>query len=259
MSEFYKPPQGSDRDANDLWLLSAFVDDELSEKEREAVLVRLQTDAQAAEIVRHYRAQKSSLKTVFPIAPNSGVMRISRPASHWRPVGIAAVWIALGIALGVTLGPLSHRWDASTPTFARRANIAYAVYAPEERHPVEVAASQEDHLVKWLSNRLGHPLSAPSLEEYGYSLVGGRLLPGDSGPAAQFMYQNHAGERLTLYIARAARAEARFHLIRDKNRRTIYWVNDQMGYALSGGVPEREIRSIAQDVCSALGGHPDRW
>lgn len=259
MSKFRPPRKDADRDAHDLWLLSAFVDDELPKKEREAVQMRLQTDARAAEIVRHYRAQKASLKAVFPISPNREMIRIPHPPSHWRPIGIACGWLALGIALGATLGPLSHRWDPSAPAFARRANIAYAVYAPEQRHPVEVAASQEDHLVQWLSNRLGHPLSAPSLAEYGYSLVGGRLLPGESGPAAQFMYQNRRGERLTLYITPAARAEAPLQWIRDKNRRTLYWVNDQMGYALSGGNSEGEIRSIAQDVCSALGGHPERW
>lgn len=259
MSDATDPPNDSNRGSSDLWLLSSFVDDELSAQEREALLSRLSTDPQAADIVRHYRAQKSALKALFPITTDHRSMRLSRRPSRWQSVGIAACGLALGTVLGISLGPLSHRWDGTAPAFAQRANIAYAVYAPEQRHPVEVAAAQEDHLVKWLSSRLGHPLTVPSLQEYGYFLVGGRLLPGEVGPAAQFMYQNATGQRLTLYMTASTNAEKSFHLIHDKDRRTIYWVNDRMGYALSGQAPEGEIRSIALDVCSALGGHPDRW
>jgi anti-sigma factor RsiW len=144
-------------------------------------------------------------------------------------------------------------------SFAQRADVAYAVYTPEQRHPVEVAASQEEHLINWLSKRLNRPLSVPSLQEYGYSLVGGRLLPDEAGPAAQFMYENQAGARLTLYVTGIARDETAFRLFRDGNRRTFYWVNDHMGYALSGPISESKLRSIALDVCSALGGKPQLW
>ncbi|HEX7932653.1 MAG TPA: anti-sigma factor, partial [Paraburkholderia sp.] len=148
---------------------------------------------------------------------------------------------------------------ARPPSFAERADVAYAVYTPERRHPVEVAASEEEHLINWLSKRLNRPLSVPSLQEYGYSLVGGRLLPGEAGPAAQFMYENRAGARLTLYVSGTARDENAFRLFREGNRRTFYWISDGMGYALSGPIAEGKLRSIAVDVCSALGGKPEAW
>src|SRR5204863_1436 len=80
---------------------------------------------------------------------------------------------------------------------ARRAAVAHAVYSPEVRHPVEVGADDEQHLLTWLSKRLGAKVRAPKLDEVGMSLVGGRLLPGDSGPVAQFMYQSQNGRRAT--------------------------------------------------------------
>ncbi|MEX3825110.1 anti-sigma factor, partial [Paraburkholderia sp. BR14262] len=141
----------------------------------------------------------------------------------------------------------------------RRADIAYAVYSPEQRHPVEVGAADEEHLVAWLSRRLGKPLSVPSLAEYGYTLVGGRLLPGNTGPAAQFMYENDAGERLTLYVASSARDRDPVRLLRDGNRRTFYWSTERTGYALSGPQTEPKLREIALDVCGALGGKPGQW
>ncbi len=54
---------------------------------------------------------------------------------------------------------------------------------PEVRHPVEVTAAQQDHLVQWLSKRVGRPLKVPVLAAEGYELVGGRLLSGDGGAA----------------------------------------------------------------------------
>ena len=90
-------------------------------------------------------------------------------------------------------------------TFAQQAASAHVVYTPEVLHPVEVGADQEAHLVKWLSKRLGADIKAPSLVSVGYQLLGGRLLPGDSGPAAQFMYNNESGKRLTLYVRTKAK------------------------------------------------------
>ncbi|MGF6807192.1 anti-sigma factor RsiW [Paraburkholderia sp. Clong3] len=193
------------------------------------------------------------------------VVRRTRP--WWQRAGLAACWLAAGAGLALALGPLAPRltggaWSGfggQPAGFAQRADVAYAVYSPERRHPVEVAASEEEHLITWLSKRLNRPLSVPSLQEYGYSLVGGRLLPGEAGPAAQFMYENQAGARLTLYVTGVTRDETAFRLFRDGNRRTFYWISDGMGYALSGAIAEGKLREIAIDVCSELGGKPDTW
>ncbi|CAB3698296.1 anti-sigma factor [Paraburkholderia rhynchosiae] len=280
-------------DGVDLRALSAFVDGEVTQAERERIAALLGQHPQAAARVAAWRAQKAALRALCG-APPSDARRASdeqaeraeqagrneahdaddpavivlRPrAPWWQRVGIAACWLAVGAGLALALGPLAPRltggaWNglgARPPSFAERADVAYAVYTPERRHPVEVAASDEEHLINWLSKRLNRPLSVPSLQEYGYSLVGGRLLPGEAGPAAQFMYENRAGARLTLYVTGTARDETAFRLLRDGNRRTFYWINDGMGYALSGPIAEGKLRSIAVDVCSALGGKPETW
>src|SRR5439155_16750884 len=54
----------------------------------------------------------------------------------------------------------------------------------------------------WLSKRLGTEIKPPSLKPIGSELIGGRLLPGDSGQVAQFMYHDATGQRLTLYVTR---------------------------------------------------------
>src|SRR5690348_14972573 len=107
--------------------------------------------------------------------------------ARWHGFALAAAWTALGLAVGVLAGWQLHAWRASSQaapqasaiqSFVHRAAVAHATYSPEVRHPVEVNADQESHLVAWLSKRLGAPLRAPHLESVGYTLVGGRLLPG---------------------------------------------------------------------------------
>ncbi|CAG4891227.1 anti-sigma factor family protein [Paraburkholderia saeva] len=245
----------------DLRALSALVDDELPEGERAALLERLAENPDAASRVAGYRAQKSALQALGVAAAHSApqvvVLRPHRP--WWRQAGMAACWLVAGAGLALALAPRLIGGGGTEPTFAQRADIAYAVYTPERRHPVEVAAAEEEHLVTWLSKRLNRPLSVPSLQEYGYTLVGGRLLPGEAGPAAQFMYENHLGARLTLYVTATPKGETAFRLFRDGNRRTFYWVSDEMGYALSGPISEGKLRTIAIDVCSELGGRPESW
>ncbi|WP_206998735.1 anti-sigma factor family protein [Trinickia mobilis] len=267
MSDDYDPAVTSGFTEAELRTFSAFVDGELAEPERLETVARLAADARAASLVAAYRAQQSALRALCA-APSDAhgagapylVLRVRRP--WWQRVGIAACWVAVGAGLAVLAGALTQRlaWPQQQMAFAERADIAYAVYAPEKRHPVEVAAAEEEHLIAWLSKRLNRPLSVPSLQEYGYSLVGGRLLPGDAAsPAAQFMYQNNAGARLTLYVTAIPNDQTAFRLFRDGNRRTFYWVSDHMGYALSGQLSEEQLRAIAIEVCSALGGRPDVW
>jgi anti-sigma factor RsiW len=238
----------------DLRPLSAFADDELSATERATTLVRLAADLGAAECVADYRAQKAALTALFgEPRDDSRCIVVRRRTPWWRQAGVAASYMAIGVALGSSPGWVSANFATDPPVFAERADIAFAVYAPEQRHPVEIAAPQRDQLVDWLSRRLGQRLSVPSLREYGYSLVGGRLLPGESGPAAQFMYQNAAGARLTIYIAAVSKDATAFRLFRNGNRSTFYWGSQVTGCALTGPVSEVQLRSMAIDACSMLG------
>jgi len=70
-------------------------------------------------------------------------------------------------------------------------------HLPERFHAVKVKAAEEKHLVAWLSKRLGHVVRSPGLTEAGCELVGERLLP-----AAQLMYEDGGGRRVTLYVRR---------------------------------------------------------
>ena len=102
-------------------------------------------------------------------------------------------------------------------------------------------------------------MRAPSLDEYGYALLGGRLLPGDAGPAAQLMYQRADGARVTLYMTAYDARRLAPHALSANGRYTYFWSDRGMGYALSGRGDERRLRELAIDACGALGGPTDAW
>lgn len=156
-------------------------------------------------------------------------------------------WRAVPEAGGATLARAGAARE-----FIHAASVAHAVYAPEKRHPVEVAATEQQHLVQWLSKRLDRPLQVPDLAARGYALVGGRLLPGDAGARAQFMFEDAAGERVTLYIGTLAgppdavqMGETAFRFSSAGPVPSFYWVDRGFGYALAGQLPRSALLDLA--------------
>ena len=187
--------------------------------------------------------------------------RLRARGRSWRVPAIAAGWVLLGICIGVFAGWQLHvsravvTSQAEVPTFVKRAAMAHATYSPEVRHPVEVGADQEQHLVTWLSKRLGAQVRAPKLEAVGYSLVGGRLLPGDSGPVAHFMYQTEKGRRITLYVRTdaAENSETAFRYAAEGNVKVFYWIDRKLGYAISSAdIGKDDLLKIANAVYQQL-------
>ncbi len=233
--------------------LQAYVDEALAEPRRAEVEAYLAERPDEAERLRVYRAQDAALRAIFnPVLmePVPATL-LERPAPRrWRGYALAASVLFVGIGIGWivrgTVSPLTQ----TTPSLARAAAIAHAVYTPEVRHPVEVGADQEDHLVKWLSKRLGTDLRVPKLGSLGFDLVGGRLLSGPQGPVAHFMYQDAKGQRLTLYVS-AQKGEGRdtaFRFSQEDRVAVFYWVDHNYGYALSGELRRDILLTVADAV-----------
>jgi anti-sigma factor RsiW len=176
-----------------------------------------------------------------PILEEPVPARLHARPRRWRAIAIAARWVVAGICVGALAGWQLHAsrsmvaLQTEVPGFVKRAAVAHATYSPEVRHPVEVGADQEQHLVAWLSKRLGAQVRAPKLDAIGYNLVGGRLLPGDNGPVAHFMYQTEKGRRITLYVRTEAteNRETAFRYATEGNVKVFYWIDRKLGYALS--------------------------
>src|SRR6185503_8392468 len=198
--------------------------------------------------VAAYREQIVALHREFdPIVDERLPHRLQFPRRHWMRVlprwAAVVAWFTLGGVTGWQLQAYVAEQQTEEVTWPRRAAIAHAVYSPEVRHPVEVGAEHEAHLVDWLSKRLGAPLKVPYLGGQGYQLVGGRLLPGERGPVAQFMYQDSKGQRLTLYVRTNPdeSGATAFRYADEHGVSVFYWLDRKLGYALSGEVAKDEL------------------
>lgn len=245
-------------------LLHAYVDDALPEEERLRVAQHLATDADAAARVRAYRAQNEALREAFaPVLTEPHGMQVgavrAAASSRW-PASALAATLALGVAVGYLARGQLNAQAPATPVFVQQAALAHVAYKPEVRHPVEVPATQEQHLVAWLSKRLSAPLKAPLLTGAGYHLLGGRLLPAPSedapavgAPVALLMYENAQGRRLSLLVRREVdNRDTAFRFSQRGETGVFYWIDGPLGYALAGDVPRDELSQVAQLVYRQL-------
>ena len=243
-----------------------WADGRLEESRRAELEAWFAAHPEEAERAAAYRSVNEQLQMHFnPVVDEVVPPRLERAArrgSRLRPLAMVAGWVALGIAIGTVAGWQLHALRApvplaqpEAPVIARRAALAHATYSPEVRHPVEVGADQEQHLVAWLSKRLGGDVRAPKLDGEGMALVGGRLLPRDPGPVAQFMYQSAQGRRVTLYVRTEGleQRETAFRFAREGNVRVFYWIDRKFGYALSSADLDRdELLKLANVVYRQL-------
>lgn len=242
--------------------LHAYVDAELTVLRRAEIEARLAIDLDAAARVRAYAAQKQALRKLFdPVLDEplpEALHALADPPrtslSRWSLQRIAAGF-AIAIVSGL-LGWVAHGQYRSVELLARavplphQAAVAHAVFSPDMRRPVEVSAEQEEQLVTWLSKRIGTPIRPPKLGTLGYELIGGRLLPGNSGPVAQFMYQDASGQRLTLYVSteNATNRDTAFRFAQEGPVNVFYWIDGKFGYALSAGIARDELAHVAKAV-----------
>jgi anti-sigma factor RsiW len=238
--------------------LHAYADGQLDEARRLRVEAHLAHDAQAVEKVNVWREQNEALRALYnpvlnePVPQRLLAARASR--GRWPYYALAAGVMGLSFGLGWLAHSSRSEQFVEAATLPRRAAVAYAVYAPEVRHPVEVGADQQDHLVKWLSKRLGNDLKVPLLTQQGFDLVGGRLLPGGKGPVAQFMYQDAKGQRITLYVSRrdTERQDTAFRFSQEDKIAVFYWIDGKLGYALSAEMDRARLLTAATAVYRQL-------
>lgn len=240
--------------------LHAAADGQLAADQRDAVEARLAADEAAAAQVDFYRRLNDALHRLY--AP---VLDEPLPAAlppRRRPVmpalgRVAALLVMLLAGLGGGWLARDRLGGELMPTAGTElpylAASAHQIYVAEVRHPVEVGGDEEEHLVRWLSKRLGADVRAPDMTGFGYKLVGGRLLPAGDGVAGQFMYENPAGLRLTLFlVSGAARDESAFRFVEKDGVSVFYWRDAGFGYALSAKLPREALLALCTEMYAQL-------
>jgi anti-sigma factor RsiW len=241
--------------------LQAYADGVLDGEAQGRVAAWLADHSEDAARIAAYGAQSAALHDAYdailrePVPPTlraaARQSRQPRAMAPWRRIAASVAFLLIGGAAGWML---NENWPAAA-NITQNAIGAHAMFVAEKRHAVEVQASEETHLVRWLSKRLGQPVKAPNLIAQGYRLVGGRLLPDHGRPAAQFMYENTAGVRLTVYVRRnVGGRETEFRFTADKGVSAFYWGDGRLAYVLAGTIGRPELLEVAKSVHRDLSG-----
>jgi anti-sigma factor RsiW len=251
----------SDRKKPELDELHAYVDGQLDATRHHEVHAYLIEHPDEAAIVLDYQTINQSLHTLFDDVLNEPVpvrqhKLQRRRYRHWlmRAASVAGLLLFGGIIGWLIRDQTASELSYYADTPLDQAILAHALYTREVRHAVEVPVEQEEHLVAWLSKRLDTKLQAPQLSRYGFKLLGGRLLPIGHGPAAQFMYQDSSGRRLTLYLWRETgdNGDTALRFVHERQTNAFYWIDRQLGCALIGDIDRATLSDMADVVYEQL-------
>nr|WP_295887768.1 anti-sigma factor [uncultured Devosia sp.] len=246
--------------------LMAYADGQLPPDERAAVDAYLGGNPEAAAEVALLQRQSDAIRTLFgPAGAENVPVRLKpqrlaaeigrRRIEPWRWAAAAVVLVGLGLGAGWFVRPLVETRPASATLIADAVN-AHAVYVAENRHAVEVGSDDTEHLSTWLSNRLDTTLGMPDLTAEGFTLVGGRLLPGEpdaGGRAAQLMYEDASQQRVTIYVTAAlADGKPAYQFASYDGAEAFYWANARITCTVVGTLPEAQMKAVAGAVYSQL-------
>ena len=244
--------------------LHAYVDGMLPPDRKRAVEAWLASHPDDAARVAEWRALAEVVRSRYgnvaeePVPARFDLTKLARPQAPWRLIAAAAI---LAAAIGGGAGWLARAELAPAPTsveaITAEALSAHKLYVAEVRHPIEVRAA-EQHLIPWLSKRVGTNLRVPDLKEYSLQLLGGRLLPGPMGPAALFMYESPNGERFTIYCSKSKKLRTALRYQSGGDVAAMHWVESEMGYVVSGPDDRDRLAKIAQSAYEQMENPPAR-
>lgn len=235
--------------------LHAYVDGELPVERSADVEAWLAAHPEDAERVQSWRAMADMLHARYdtiahePVPPRLEIERLVRRPRQWIYGAAAAALVAF--AAGGTVGWVAHGASSKPSTFQSftlDALDAHRLYVVEVRHPVEVPGNERAHLQAWLTKRCGWTVQAPDLEASGFKLVGGRLLPGPTGPASFLMYESASGERITIYTAKTESEATQMRYTAQDKDGALFWADRGVGYVVSGVSDRDRLTKVAQAV-----------
>lgn len=239
--------------------LHAFLDGALDEGRRDAVRRYLERHPEAQRRIADYKEQAEALRAAFAtiadqpvpaeLSLKSLVERRRKTLARTRQIAAAAAILSIGGLSGWFGREAASPSTRGIQALSREAVDNYEVYASDALRPVELAPPQSSTLIRWVSERLDTPVQAPNLQTAGYSFLGGRLVTTPNGPAALFVYEDAAANRLTVMV-RPMKV--------DKNRLmsehsygaldSVTWSRDGVGFSIVAPRASSDLRPVAEDI-----------
>ncbi|MDZ5647711.1 anti-sigma factor [Nitrospirillum sp. BR 11828] len=251
--------------------LHAYVDGALDARRQAEVEAYLSTHAEAAHRVAAYAGQRAALRAALaPIAEEPVPDRLNlahliearrhERARSWLPAAGAGPWRSMAAALALVLvggvgGWSMHGMTAGkapmTPVamLTQEAMDNYRVYAADTARPVEMTASEQEQLLRWVSQRLDRKVAVPDLSAAGYRFMGGRLVATPHGPGAMFFYDDSAGNRIAMLV-RPMKLDGDAPMTEHRKDAVggVTWANSGLGYSLVADAPPQALHPLADEA-----------
>lgn len=208
------------------------------------------------EVPGHLRAvlQKSGVGK-----PSSGGRMNKSPVGSTRKSGFAIQWLVAASLATLVMGGFAG-WvgrdyidpPASSEDVILSSGLdAYRLYAGDKEYPVEFGSDKIDAVTSWLDRTFKTPFKVPTLEDEGYKLVGGRVLPYSSGNYGFFLYENAKSERVAVICwprGQSPQPVRRYNPGKDYTTR--YWNKSKFGFAVYAQSANSEFETVADKVTS---------
>jgi anti-sigma factor RsiW len=241
--------------------LHAYVDGELPADRIAAVESYLAANPEEAARVASWRAQAAEIRERWgnvadePLPQRLQIDNLAKRANGvWRKVAAAAL---IAFLIGGSAGWFGRELTSTksnteiAKALADAAIEAHRLYINEVRHPIEVRAGEE-HLLRWLSRRVGSAVHAPDLTEQGLKLMGGRLLPGPKSPTALIMYEGTSGERVTITCTSAGKeGQTAFKWRQAGEFGALAWVEGGLAFVVAGPADRDRLDRVARQIYAA--------
>jgi len=246
--------------------LHAYVDNQLSAEKVEAVEALMRKDPQIAQKVHDWKKQNKAISALFDkeafteIPEQLNLQNLNKESNKkveraqktpwFYSMAASMFFMIISGTIGWFAHDVSQSMTPNTTNFVNSAISAHQVFTVEILHPVEVNADQQKHLITWLSKRIDHPLAVPDLQDYGYNLLGGRLLSMRKGrAAAQLMFENKEGKRVTLLVSKnPSYQDQAFHLKNESDINAFYWMDSNVAYSIASKMSAEALRKLSKSV-----------
>jgi len=257
--------------------LQAYVDGQLDGRHRAALEAYLAGRPDEAARLAAYRKQNIGLHALFDLpatkmraseatprhlkalaAQLDAQLRASKSPKTRRPIilrRLAAsivVMLSAGTAGWLALDQVTGGNDALV-NLTRQATEA--PLQPATANQASTAPAGEHQIVAWLAAQPGDvPTTVPDLEALGFRLSGERLVTtADGRPAAQLLYSDETGQRITLTMRSGGKAgQTSFTFARDGEAARFFWQDAHMAYSLAGTMAQEKLLQIAEAVSASL-------
>lgn len=248
-------------------VLGSYLDHELERSRRAAVEAHIAANPSAARFVTESDRVRAGLHRLFdreltrPLTPAQEALtrqleqrlrRGGRVRAYRKALAVAATVVAMAGA-----GALG--WSYLAPD--RPGEALYALFNPDDDparpsdgdgHPgiaLAVLDGQQASSEEALSGDTERPTGAPDFADFGFGLIGARLLVRDAGESMQLIYESGEGARVELFFSPVDESSRRsLTLMEEGPLSLLFWHNAGHSYSLIGEVDRDTLLEMGKVV-----------